>query len=213
MKKKDTRKLTKEEELRKENFEKSSGELESKGYKASKLTVSALYANIMGLVVTAPIILLLYIWFEFANGESTESIDTATLIFSLLIPVIIIILIVVHELIHGACGAIFAKNHWKAISFGFIVKYLTPYCSCNEALTKIQYVIFSMTPTIIIGIIPTIIAVLTASVPLFFIGAIMILSGGGDVLITIKILSTKTSSKDTLYFDHPYEIGVATFSR
>ena len=51
-----------------------------------------------------------------------------------------LLLIFVHELIHGITWAVFAKKGRKAISFGFIPQYLTPYCTCNEPLKKGEYI-------------------------------------------------------------------------
>ena len=50
--------------------------------------------------------------------------------------IVFMILIVVHELIHGFTWGMFAQSKLKAISFGFIWQYLTPYCTCKEPLKK-----------------------------------------------------------------------------
>ena len=51
--------------------------------------------------------------------------------------------IAVHELIHGATWACFAKNGWKSISFGIMWKLLTPYCHCNEPMHNPQLYVWS----------------------------------------------------------------------
>ena len=121
------------------------------------------------------------------------------------------LLIVIHELIHGVTRAIFAKNGWKSISFGFIKKYLTPYCSCNEPLTKFGYIIGAMMPTIILGVIPAIVAIAIGNAFLLYIALLMCLSGGGDMFTTIQLITFRTKGKKATYIDHPYMVGLAAF--
>ena len=54
--------------------------------------------------------------------------------------------IAVHELIHGATWACFAKNGWKSIRFGIMWKLLTPYCHCNEPMHIPGYMCGAMMP-------------------------------------------------------------------
>lgn len=42
---------------------------------------------------------------------------------------------------------------------------------------------------------------------------IMVLGGGGDFLIVLKMLLHKTKGKNALYYDHPYECGVVVFEK
>ena len=74
-------------------------------------------------------------------------------------------------------------------------------------------IIGSLMPTIILGFIPAIIACIINSYFLFIISVVMILCGGGDFLITFKLLLYKSSSEDTLFIDHPYELGTAVFEK
>ena len=124
----------------------------------------------------------------------------------------ILVLVVVHELIHGITWVCFAKKHFKAISFGVMKEYFTPYCTCNEALARSQYLIGALAPTIVLGILPCIIAITIGSAPLFTLGAIMILAGGGDLAICRKLLNYKQANR-TIYLDHPTECGLVGFSK
>ena len=47
----------------------------------------------------------------------------------------------------------------------------------------------------------------------FFLSEFMILSGGGDFLITLKILLYRTHKKKSVYCDHPYECGFVVFEK
>ena len=48
---------------------------------------------------------------------------------------------------------------------------------------------------------------------LFSLSAIMILSGGGDVLIAWKLLLHRAPDAEVRYLDHPYECGLVAFER
>lgn len=132
---------------------------------------------------------------------------------SIIVLLALLALTVVHEGIHGITWACFAKEHFGAIDFGIIWSMLTPYCTCNAALTKSQYIIGAMMPTVIVGFIPAAIAVAFNYPTLFFISMIMILCGGGDALIILKLLCYKEHGKESIYMDHPYECGVVVLER
>ena len=207
---KDNRKLSKAEEKRKKLYEEKKKELLAQGYEEKDLTISVLRANVMAFVLGLPIIILLLILFIYKNQSGLYT-------FSFYGPVVFLVvfavLVVVHELIHGLFWAIYAKHHLKSIEFGFIVSSLTPYCGCKEMLTKSQYIIGGIMPTVILGIIPAIISIFTGSIFWFAMGELMILSGGGDMTILLKLLRYKSNKKEILYMDHPYECGLVVFER
>ena len=66
----------------------------------------------------------------------------------------ILLLVVVHELIHGITWSVFTEHHFGDIEFGFMKEYLTPYCTCKCPLSKGKYIIGALMPLIILGIIP-----------------------------------------------------------
>ncbi len=208
MKNNDNRKLTKDEQARKSEFENLKSSLEEQGYKSDDLTIGILYANIMAFALGIPIIILLGIVFLNKNHSVGGYFETLN-VFKFL--AIMIVLIVVHELIHGVFWSMFAKKHWKAVSFGFIMKYLTPYCTCKEPLKKYEYIIGALMPTIILGIIPSLISIFNGSAMLFSLGAIMILGGGGDLTIIIKLLCYHSNKENTIFIDHPYKLGLVAF--
>lgn len=207
---KDNRKLSKAEEKRKKLYEEKKKELLAQGYEEKDLTISVLKANVMAIVLRLPIIILLLILFIYKNQSGLYT-------FSFYGPVVFLVifavLVVVHELIHGLFWAIYAKHHLKSIEFGFIVSSLTPYCCCKEMLTKSQYIIGGIMPTVILGIIPAIISIFTGSIFWFAMGELMILSGGGDMTILLKLLRYKSKKEEILYMDHPYECGLVVFER
>ena len=207
---KENRKLSKVEEKRKKLYEEKKKELIAKGYEEKDLTISVVKANVMAFVLGMPIIILLFILFIYKNQSG---IYTFSIRDSVGFLVLFAILVVLHELIHGLFWAIFAKNHLKSIEFGFIASSLTPYCCCKDMLTKSQYIIGGIMPTVILGIIPAVISIFTGSVFWFVMGELMILSGGGDMTILLNLLRYKSDKKEILYMDHPYECGLIVFER
>ena len=205
------RKLTPAELKRKEVFEVKVQELTKQGYQKKDLTISVLTANIMAVIVMLPVIVLFYCMYFTINRESfTFYIDIVDAIIFLLY---IAALIAVHEGIHGITWALFAKEHFRSIEFGVIWGMLTPYCTCKTELTKGQYILGGIMPTIIVGILPAIIAVICNYPWLFQISLCMIVGGGGDVLIILKLLLYKANGKDSKYMDHPYKAGLVVFER
>ena len=207
---KDNRKLSKSEQKRKKLYEEKKKELLAQGYEEKDLTIGVVYANIMAFVLGLPIIILLLILFIYKNQSGIYT-------FSIYGPVVFLIifavLVVVHELIHGLFWAIYAKNHLKSIEFGFMISSLTPYCCCKDMLTKPQYIVGGIMPTVLLGIVPAVISIFTGSLFWFIMGELMILAGGGDLTILLKLLRYKSKKEEILYMDHPYECGLVVFER
>ena len=117
---------------------------------------------------------------------------------------VIVVGIVVHELIHGLTWACYAKRGWKSISFGVMWKMLTPYCHCDEPLSIPGYMMGAMMPCIVLGIIPSIVALFIGSLPLLVWGIFFISAAAGDIWMTW--LLTKEDPKN-MVLDHPTEAG------
>lgn len=207
---KEERILTQKEEQRKRVFEERAEKLILEGYTQKNLTIGVVMANILAIIVMLPVMIIpAYIWYLVGNGNYLEF----SLLDSVLFFVSLIVFIVIHELIHAITWGIFTKNHWKDIEFGIIWKMLTPYCTCRGALTKMQYVIGGLMPTIILGIGLSLIAIITDNFLMFILAEIMILGGGGDFIIIGKLLMFRIKCKDCIYMDHPTECGVVAFYR
>lgn len=202
------RKLTAAEEKRKTAFLRKKEQMEAAGFIAKDLTVTMTFANIMALVLTFPPILVLRVIFMWKNGYGTMPNQ-----LWLAVLVLFFVLVVVHEAIHGLFWAISAKNGWKSISFGIMRDSLTPYCTCQEELSRSQYAIGAMMPCVLLGVLPAVAAILLGSLPLFWVGALMILAAGGDLTILCALLRNQAKGKEVRYLDHPYEAGLVVFER
>ena len=124
-----------------------------------------------------------------------------------------LVLIVVHELIHGLVWSFFAERGFKDIEFGFMVKYLTPYCTCGVPLSKGQYIAGALAPLVLLGVVPMIWGILAGSFPVLLVGIIMADSAAGDIQIVWQILRYKSCSSDVVYIDHPTQGGGVIFER
>ena len=204
------RKLTPAEEKRMRRFEEISAELEEQGYRKTPLTIGLVAANLILLLIGIPFLVLSMMLFFHINGAVDFSFGigkTAGLVVAM------IVLTVIHELIHGAGWSLFCENGWKDIDFGFIVEYLTPYCTCSTPLPRWSYVIGALAPLVILGVVPYIIGLFSGSLYVFFIGIIMILAAGGDIMLTIKLLRFKAEGSEVLIYDHPTQAGSVVFDR
>lgn len=191
--------------------------MKKKGYAKKDLTVGVAKANIIAVFIMLPFIIVAALVYSAVNP--IDDIDFASngaekfFLKFLIFIAVYFVFIVLHELIHGLTWGLFAKNHFKSISFGIIWEMVTPYCCCSEPLTKAQYIIGSAMPTLILGFIPAVISVIIGSPWLLTLSVLMIIGGGGDFFIILKIIFYRNNGAGALYYDHPYECGVVVFEK
>jgi len=187
---------------------------EVKGYNKQKLTIDLVRANIVGICSVIPISLIFglpyyLIWKDqftinnlrdYLSGLSPMFIGSA----ALLVFFMMIAGIVVHELVHGISWAFYTKRGFRSIKFGVLWKMLTPYCHCREPLRVKQYIIGAITPGIVVGIIPAVVAIFTGSLSMLIFGIFFTMAASGDLMI-INLLRNEKS--DDLVLDHPSEAG------
>ena len=211
MQKEKERALTPAEQRRLEGFQAISRQLEQEGWQQRDLTVGVVYANVMALVTTLPICLL-FVWLFFAVDRDVAFRPFGPLTM-LLFFALFFALIVVHEGIHGLTWSLFTSEGRKSIEFGFIAKYLTPYCTCREPLGRTAYVLGLLMPMLTLGILPAVAGVLSGSLFTLAVGIVMIMGAGGDFTIFLKILSFRSAAKEERFLDHPTQVGLVVFTR
>lgn len=204
------RKLTKAEQERKAAYETLEENLGKQGYHKHNLTIGVVRANLYAIGLTLPIVVVFIVMFFALHPTGSFSFNFAS-IFAVVAA--FVMLIIFHEAIHGLVWGSFAKGHWRAVSFGFMVQYLTLYCTCNEPLPKHAYIIGALAPTVLLGLIPAAVGIATGSGIWLAVGLLLIIGGGGDLAIVIKLLRFKPKESDVLYLDHPYECGIVAFTR
>lgn len=206
------RKLSEKEQRRLNIFEETCEKLSLQGYKKTNLTIGIVKANLFVLLLTIPVVaigVLLFVW------KNPIELLMPSPQGSLLFIVLFVVLVVAHELIHGLTWSLFSEQHFKDIEFGFMKEYLTPYCTCRVPMSKNHYILGALMPCIILGILPTALGILLGSHLLFWIGIVMILSAGGDIMIVAKVLAHKSQdeSQEILVYDHPTQAGSVIFER
>ncbi len=211
------RNLTPAEEKRMAIFNETEKSLLEQGYQEKELTISIKKANTMGAVVTIALSIPFIVAFVLCNPSALKSfIDNysfTSFLFLMLAMLSTLVLIVVHELIHGFFWSFGARRGWKDIEFGYIKEMMTPYCACLSPLKRPIYLIGSFAPMFFLGAIPLLIGIFTANLYVFAAGFILWLGGSGDILICFKLLTFKTSSKEVLFHDHPTECGLIVFEK
>ena len=210
--KRDEKALTEQEKKRLAKYNKKKDELIKAGYEEHDLTVCTKIGNTVSFLTGLPIIgiLVLIYWLV---GNSFEFADYGLGMLAFILLSLFFASTVIHELIHGITYAVFAKNGFKDIEFGIIWQSLNPYCTCGDALKKYQYLLALFMPCFVLGIIPSIIAIFNGSLELLLWGLYNILAASGDLLIIYLVLTKSSKKKETLYHDHPTEIGVVMFDK
>ncbi len=166
--------------------------MQKKGYQMKNMIIDIRQANYQGPLSMLPFMLLALGAYYYVNGFDLDGISIGAVVAAY---VLMLVLIILHELIHGITWGIFAKDHFHSIDFGFIRSSFTPYCTCSEPMKKWQYLLGAAMPTLALGCAVAAAAVMTDRLLLFFVAEIMLLSGGGDFLIILKILLYRTDKK------------------
>lgn len=183
-------------------------------YQKEKLTIDLVWANRFALLLIIPILLLFglpyfLIWQKqididrirsFVSEVSPESVLGGVSFFF----AAFLFGIVAHELIHGLTWALFTQKGFKSLKFGILWKTVTPYCHCMEPLKVWQYITGAVTPAIVLGIVPSILAIILGKVELLVFGMFFTLAAGGDFLIITLI---RKENRNDWVQDHPSEAG------
>lgn len=180
-----------------------------------KKTIDLVKANIYSIIGMILIAILYFVPFYFLWKEKFTlhylienlkviDLNSNSLTIVFIVFTTMIIGIILHELIHGLTWAIFAKNGFKSMKFGILLKMLTPYCHCKEPLKVKQYIIGAIMPSIILGFLPAILAIILGNIILLAIGSFFTIAAIGDFMI-INLL--KSENRNSYVLDHPSEAG------
>ncbi|MDL2235372.1 DUF3267 domain-containing protein [Christensenellaceae bacterium OttesenSCG-928-L17] len=181
-----------------ENFAQQREKHEADGYAAEELTISVFKANVQALLLSAPFWALgIWLFFRHGNSSITLHVQNALLFFLLYL-----VSIPVHELLHGLFWSVSCERGFSSIQFG-VMEGLTPYCHCMEPLTKRRYLLGAIAPLLLLGILPSAIAIWAGRPFLLLFGLFSITSAGGDMAILLLLLQ----SKARLFLDHPTKCG------
>lgn len=161
--------------------------------------ISATYANVFSVVLFVMVLGVSIVPFIFLYGFNLSL--NSFLPFVTCIAIVIAIL--THELIHGLFFWIYSGNR-HSVKFGFNFQYFAPYTHSDVPLRRNHYVVVCIMPTVILGLLPLIIAYIVANIYLLLFAIIMISGGAGDILMTWKMMKF---DKNTRFLDHPTKMG------
>ena len=205
------RKLTEAEEKRLASFHETEQRLAAEGYRETMLTVSLNAANILSIVFLAVTALIYAVIFIKVNG--TVPFETLGSFMPLSVIAAVLVFTVVHELVHGLSWVIFSPATFSDIAFGIDMQHLAPYCCCTAPLQKRSHLIGTLMPLILLGIVPFVISIFTASVFWLWVAVIMTAAATGDIMIAVKLLRYKKTGSELLVIDHPVDAGTVVFER
>ncbi len=109
-----------------------------------------------------------------------------------------------HELIHAGCFALFSKKGFRSVTLGINWKHFAPYASCNESLTVRQYAIATLMPGIVMGVLPCLYAVITGAGWFLVFGVFFTAGAASDFLSAADLSKLPRDARVT---DHPDEAG------
>lgn len=169
------------------------------------LSISMNKANIVSIMIALPILFLLGWLYSLRWGFDELMLGFDVFFGNLfLFFTVFIIGIIVHELIHGFSWMIAGKKPFSAMKFGFQTSTFTPYAHCKEPMNVNAYRIGAFMPALLLGIVPSLIAILIGNGWLIAFGIVFTVSASGDFIILWLI---RNVSKDKLVEDHPTQAG------
>ena len=118
--------------------------------------------------------------------------------------------IIVHEALHGLGWKYAGRLQWKDMAYGMQWKYLTPYAHSKKPMPKSVYVLGSLLPGIILGLLPYLVALAIGHNWLMLLGVVFTFSAGGDFWI---VYTLRNIPPETLVQDHPENAGCIVYDR
>lgn len=189
--------------------------LKQDGFTEESASISVIKANIGAIGTSLPFVLLFLFLFWMMTGisgqELIDSLFRAKMLFGLPVLLMMFVSVPVHEGLHGLGWHLFCGNGWKSIEFGIMKELLTPYCYCGEPLKLNQYYLGLLFPFLILGLIPSVLGLVTGSVFLIVTGVYNIFLAGGDTTIACVLLKYIKNKSDKKILDHPSECGCTVF--
>ncbi len=206
--KEENKSLSEAEQKRLERFNRIAEDMEQQGYTRHDLIINIVWANWFAVLLLIPLFAIGYGLYYLVNQRFDY--NSLNLFFFL---AAFLVLTVVHELIHGLFWSLYTPHHFKDVAFGVLKSSMTPYCTCLVPLEKKQYIIGTIMPFVLLGIVPMIAGAAIGNINLLIIGIMMASAAAGDLLIIMKMSGYKSSGNETTYMDHPTEAGLVVFER
>lgn len=168
------------------------------------LSVSMLAANIYSLLFALPIVGLLTAVYILRWGTFSLPVGPNFWIAITILLGILIVGAIAHELIHAWAWMWFGKKPASAFKLGFQWKSLTPYAHAKEPIEVNAYRLGTAAPGLILGILPSLLGIITGNSWLIGFGLLFTFAAGGDMLILWLIRNVPAGK---LVEDHPTRAG------
>lgn len=175
------------------------------GYEPVKKTISMLWANVLGIVFLFVIAGLCGLAYIIIWGLEEFSFHGSGMIWFLLLFVVGIVL---HELIHGITWCLLTRMGFRHLSFGFLMGGV--YCHIDVPMVKRHYVVGALMPLLLLGVVPTVVALCVGSLLWLTLGVLLTASAIGDIMIVWTI---RKEPADVLVYDHPSEAGCYVYHK
>ncbi|MTI71293.1 MAG: DUF3267 domain-containing protein [Firmicutes bacterium] len=175
-----------------------------------EVTTTVKKANRLSIIILISLIFISSLIFifgwdkEFIEKEYIQKSSNLVILSLVIYPILLILGIIIHELIHGLFFSIFCDNKTKSIEFGILLKKLAPYCHCKEWLYINEYKISIIMPLLILGVIPFLLGCITKSLYILLISIILITGCSGDIIIFWILGGLKSNTKVK---DHDKKVG------
>jgi hypothetical protein len=174
-------------------------------YKKIDCSMSLTQANIISVLLFIPILLIpfvlyAWIWGPAAIGTSLDVFFGRPLWFLLGF----LLLVVLHEGIHGLTWQVLSGASREAIEYGIKWKVLTPYAHLKEPIELQPYRWGTAMPGLVLGVLPALLGLIIGSELLFLIGLFMTAAASGDMIILYLLRNEKPPA---LVEDHPENAG------
>lgn len=175
---------------------------ESKKEIICSITEAYLKGGFISSFIISPFILIYIVLYQQNLIENLIAFQNKLNYSSIII--IIISGIIIHELTHGITWSLSSKKSFSNIKFGIDLKSFTPYCHFKIPIKKTSYVLGTIMPFIILGLLPLIWSIYSGHIHYLFWGILFTYAASGDFICIWKIKKIKTTN---LIQDHPDKIG------
>ena len=116
--------------------------------------------------------------------------------------------IILHEGLHGLGWKYAAKLRWDDMRYGMQWKSLTPYAHSKEPMRKSPYVIGSLLPGVLLGIIPYTVALAIGHGWLMLFGVVFTFTAAGDFW---SVYTLRKAHPDAWVQDHSENVGCIVY--
>lgn len=166
-------------------------------------SIDPVLGTILAMPVVAGLLALVLIphwllWKEMAFLDAFTSLSLRVLLLGF------VLMIVLHEAIHGLTWMMVGDLTLRQIKFGVIWKALAPYAHPKVPLSARAYRLGVLMPGLLLGLLPAIVGVALGDSFLAGWGALLLSFAGGDLLVLLAIYSVPA---EALILDHPSRFG------